>query len=276
MKSSLLCPNCKKIISYDESKCPYCGLIRPGSIWIRAYTLMFSGQERIINIIIILNIIMYIISAIIDPSHIRIDLNPLKFLSPSNESLLLLGATGRLPIDHLYRWWSLISASYLHGSLLHIFFNMAAMRQIGVLILREYGSNRFFIIYFFSGIFGFLASWASNVSLSVGASGSLCGLIGAALYFGKSRGGIYGQAVYKQVSGWVISIFLFGILVPGIDNLAHCGGLITGIVSGFLLGYHEKIKENKTHTIIAVFSLFITICVLLWAVCISFLVTLEM
>jgi rhomboid protease GluP len=83
-------------------------------------------------------------------------------------------------------------------------------------------------------------------------------LTGALLYYGKSRGGSYGNAVYQQLSGWVISIFIFGLLFPGINNWAHGGGLIGGALFGMWLGYTEKRKENLFHRLLALLCIVAT------------------
>ena len=130
-------------------------------------------------------------------------------------------------------------------------FNMLALRQISPLVIREYGTHRMIVIYTLSGVFGFLVSYLAGVSLTIGASAAVCGLIGAALYYGKRRGGTYGQAVYRQVGGWALGIALFGLAMPGINNWAHGGGMAAGILLGLLMGYHERKKENLRHRLAA-------------------------
>jgi rhomboid protease GluP len=196
----------------------------PGSRWKGLLARGMRDGEELLRFLIIANVAMYILSILLSPRSTNFSFNPLFFLSPDSRSLLLLGASGYIPIDRLHRWWSLVSANYLHGSILHLLFNMVALNQIGPLILQEYGNYRMFIIYTLSGVLGFLLSYLAGVKFTIGASAAVCGLIGAALFFGKSRGGVYGQAVYKQISGWAIGIFLFGFLVPAINNWAHGGG----------------------------------------------------
>ncbi len=221
-RNSTLCPNCGRLISIDEERCPHCGLRNPGSRWMNIFRARgVFGDDRIVMNIIYLNAFMFILSILINPASIGFSANPLSFLSPGSRSLLLLGATGRIPIDQFHRWWSVLSANYLHGSILHILFNMMALWQIGPLILQEYGSYRMFSIFTLSGVGGYLASYWAGVPFTIGASAAICGLIGAALYFGKSRGGHFGQLVYRQVGGWAIGIFAFGFLIPGINNWAR-------------------------------------------------------
>lgn len=266
-KKSILCPNCRKLINNDEPHCPYCGLSKPGSVWKKTTpsNLLHSPYDMI-KVIIYANIIFYIFSLLLNPGALGLSANPLAFLSPSNNSLLLLGATGTIPIDKLHWWWTLLSASYLHGGLLHIAFNMLALRQLGPFVLREYGVNRFFIIYTVTGIAGFYLSYLAGVSLTIGASASICGLIGATLYYGKSRGDIYGQAIYKQVMGWVVGLAMFGFMIPGINNWGHGGGIVAGILLGFIMGYNEKRGENQLHRVLATICILLTAGVLLWAV----------
>ncbi len=268
-RHSILCPNCRRLVSIDEELCPYCGLGHPGSRW---KTISFGwglfASDRIITNIIALNVGMFILSLLIYPSSVGFSANPLQFLSPSINSLILLGGTGTIPIGQYHMWWSLLSANYLHGGILHIFFNMVALWQIGPLVVQEYGAYRMLAIYTLSGVGGFLVSYLAGVPLTIGASAAICGLIGATLYFGKSRGGQYGQMIYQQILGWVIAIFAFGFLVPGmnINNWAHGGGLACGVLAGYLLGYQEKRGENYSHKVLGVACGMASLGALAWSI----------
>lgn len=265
-RSSLLCPGCRKLISRSEDKCPYCGISKPGS-WLKNNRLVssFSNPEQVIQIILYANIGMFVLSILLNPGRANLNFSPFSFLSPSNQSLLLLGSTGTVPILQLNRWWTLVSANYLHGGLLHIFFNMMALRQLGPLVAHEFGSYRMFAIYTIGGVLGFFLSFLAGVQFTIGASASLCSLIGALLFYGKSRGGVYGQAIYKQVGSWAIMIFVFGLLVPGINNWGHGGGIVAGAVLAYLLGYRERKRETPGHRLIGVASGLVTVLVLAWA-----------
>jgi len=266
-RKSILCPNCGKLISADEPKCPYCDIRRPGS-W-RTNNFLVRGllqTDQLIKMIIYVNVGMYVISLLFNPLLTSFSLNPLNFLSPDNNSLLLLGATGTIPVDRLHRWWTLLSANYLHGGILHILFNMFAFKQLAPLVAREFGISRMFIIYTAGGIIGFWISWIAGVLFTIGASASICGLIGAMLFYGKSRGGVYGQAIYRQVVGWIIGLFLFGFIIPGINNWGHGGGILAGILFGFILSYQEKKPERLVHKTVAVICIIVTVAVLVWAI----------
>jgi len=280
-RQSMLCPNCRKLISLSEPKCPFCGTARPGSLWKNNFwTRSFYNPGQFIKAIIAVNAGMFLLSLLLYPAASSLNINPLTFLSPSNASLVLLGATGVVPIDHfpqlldqilgtgalaidrIPRWWTLISAGYLHGGILHIVFNMAAFRQLAMLVGREFGVYRMFVIYTLAGVSGFIVSYLVGVPLTIGASAGVCGLLGASLYYGKSRGGVYGRAIYKQIGGWIVFIFIFGLLVPGINNWGHGGGILAGVFLGFVLGYHEKKKEVLFHKVFGGLCAALTVLVL--------------
>ena len=264
--NSLLCPNCRRLVSRDQQRCPYCGISRPGSFWKtnRLFSAL-SDPDQVITLITAVSVGMYLLSLLLNPRSANVSFSPFDFLSPSNQSLLLLGSTGTVALNQLHRWWSLIAATYLHASLLHLLFNMIALRQIGPLVVREYGGHRMFLIYTLGGVGGYLLSYLAGIPFTVGASAAVCALIGATLYFGKSRGGSYGDNVYSQVGGWAMSIFVFGLMVPGINNWAHGGGMAAGALLGYLLGYGERARENFLHKLLGTVCLLLTGLILLGA-----------
>ena len=264
-RKSILCPNCRKLISLDEPACPYCGLIRPGlhntAGIIRK---IFLGSDPVRTIFYI-NIAFYVLALLLEPRAIFAGGSPFSFLSPSNQSLFLLGASGTIPVIGAHHFWTLISASFLHGGILHIVFNMMALYQLGPFVLREFGFHRFINLYIITGIFGFAASVLFGVPFTIGASASICGLIGAIIYYGKSRGGSYGEAIYKQAMGWVVGLIVFGIIFSGINNWAHGGGLLSGILFAFLMGYNDNKQESAWSKLLAYACILITVGVLIWA-----------
>ncbi len=264
-RRSILCPNCRRLISMDESACPYCGMAHPGSLsWTQSLSGLFSNPEKTVRVIIIVNAAMFILSLLLNPSRAGLSMNPFAFLSPDHRSLVLLGETGAIPIGQWGRWWTLITASYLHGGVLHILFNMMALKQIAPLIFHEYGFSRLAAIYTLGGALGFFVSYLAGIPFTIGASASVCSLIGSALYYGKSRGGAYGEAIYSQLGGWVLGIFAFGFLMPGINNWGHGGGLLGGVLLGFLLGYREKRPESIGHVLLGWVCVVGTVAALGW------------
>jgi rhomboid protease GluP len=263
---AILCPRCRQLVGRDESTCSWCGTSR-NAVWWQAIAWGRGTMDGswLIKSIITINMLFYILSLVFS-SRTGMSLNPLSMLSPDGTSLLLLGGTGTIPIDRYGRVWSLLAANYLHGGIFHIIFNLMALRQIAPRVIQEYGISRMFIIYTLGGICGYVVSYLAGVPFTIGASAAVCGLIGSLLYYGRSRGGAYGSAVYREVSGWVISLVLFGLVMPGINNWAHGGGIIGGIVLGMLLGYEERRTDASGHHVLALLCALTTLGVLAWSV----------
>ena len=265
-KNALLCPSCRRLVSADEPRCPHCGTPRPGSWWKNnAAVRTLYGENGLVRAVVALNVVMFALSLLINTRLPGLTMNPFAFLSPENRSLLFLGATGAIPIERFGRVWTVISAMYLHGGLLHILFNMIAFTQLAPRVVREYGSYRTLAIYTLGGAAGFVVSYRAGVPFTIGASGAVCALIGALLYYGKSRGGIYGQALFRHVGGWAVGLLVFGLLMPGINNWAHGGGFVSGIAVAYLLGYLERRPESRGDRLLGVASGAATVAVLVWA-----------
>ena len=260
-----LCPRCRQLIGSDESICSWCGTSRK-SAWWQAISWGRNAVDGdwVVKSLITINILFYILSLVFSSKN-GMSINPLSMLSPDQTSLLLLGGTGTIPIDRYGRVWSLLTANYLHGGILHIIFNLMALRQIAPRVIQEYGISRMFIIYTLGGICGYVVSYLAGIPFTIGASAAVCGLIGALLYYGRSRGGTYGSTVYREVSGWVISLALFGLVMPGINNWGHGGGIVGGILLGMLLGYDDRRKAGAVQHVLALFCALITLGVLVWA-----------
>lgn len=266
MAKAILCPRCRRLVGSEETVCSWCGASRSNPWWrAMAWSRGALGDDWLVQSIIIVNVVFYVLSLLLT-KHQSFTLNPLAFLAPGQTSLILLGASGTVPVDEFGRFWSFLSANYLHGGLLHIAFNMLALRQVAPMVIQEFGASRMFTIYTIGGIGGYILSYLVGVPLTIGASAAICALIGALLFYGKSRGGTYGAMVYREVGGWVIGLFLFGLIVPGINNWGHGGGIISGILLGLLLGYNEKKRETQLHRFLAIACGLATIACLAWAV----------
>lgn len=120
------------------------------------------------------------------------------------------------------------------------------------LVTGEFGSARTFSIYTLAGAGGFYASYLGHVPLTVGASAGICGLIGALFFYGKSRGGQWGQRVVQQTSGWIISLLLVGVVVPRVNNWGHGGGFAAGFILAWAMGYLERRREVLADKALAV------------------------
>jgi rhomboid protease GluP len=137
-------------------------------------------------------------------------------------------------------WWRLVTYMFLHGGAMHIFFNMWCLWDLGQLCESLYGRWTFAAIYLITGIAAGLASVAWNPSvLSVGASGAIFGLAGALIasfYLGEfSLPRVAIRGTLRSLVIFAIFNLGFGQVVGGIDNAAHIGGLISGLILGALI-----------------------------------------
>lgn len=209
-------------------------------------------------------IILYVGTLVADPNGLRVG-GFLNFLSPSNESLFMFGASGAIPVFRFNRWWTILSAGWLHGGLLHIFFNMMWIRQLAPATAELYGASRMVIIYTVAGAAGFLAStiaggmftflpgFLRGAGFTVGASAAILGLLGALIYYGRRSGS---SIVGEQAKSWAFVLFIFGFIMPSVDNWAHLGGFGGGYLAARMLDPLHP--ERLDHLIIALVCLGLT------------------
>jgi len=201
---------------------------------------------------------MYIICLLFDLSAAFQIKGIFRILSPSTEAIVYLGGTGTYAVFQLGYFWTPLTAIFLHGGILHILFNMLWTYQIGYWVKDLYGIYRFILIFIISGIIGFIASIIAGHQLTLGASGSIFGLLGALVYYGRTRGGYFGQNIYKQTGIWAIILFAFGLFMPGVDNYAHGGGFIGGYLIAMLVNFTENSREKTWHQILGLGLIFAT------------------
>ena len=174
-------------------------------------------------------------------------------MSPGFQVLLRFGADyGPLTLDG--QPWRILTSNYVHIGLPHIFFNMWCLWNLGTLAERILGPWTYFCTYTACGIAGSLASlWIHPAAVGAGASGAIFGLAGAlitALYLGKLP---YPRQMLKGLMRSLLSFagynLFFGAVVPGIDNSAHVGGLLTGLAIGALLApvLNEAPEQRRAH-----------------------------
>jgi rhomboid protease GluP len=168
---------------------------------------------------------------------------PLAFLNPlqefSTQETIHWGANaGTLSLPG--EWWRLLTSVFVHGSLLHIAFNMWCLWNLGELCESLYGRWTYAALYLTCGVGASLASAGWNpYRASVGASGAIFGLAGALIAafklgeFSVPRSALSGTL--RSLGGFVFYNLIFGYALPGVDNTAHIGGLITGLIVGALI-----------------------------------------
>lgn len=133
-------------------------------------------------------------------------------------------------------YWRMLSATLLHGSFDHLLGNCVALYILGMAGEHALGAWRVLVLYVASGLAGSLASVLTGPGPSVGASGAICGLMGAVvliLYKYRRVYHVRDKEIGLVLAGWAAYIIVMGALSPRIDNWAHFGGLVGGAVVGF-------------------------------------------
>ncbi len=141
--------------------------------------------------------------------------------------------------------WRLLTSTFIHIGFMHLAFNLYALWSLGPFLEERIGHWRFLIIYILSGLGGSIASFLFSPALSAGASGSIFGLLGALLYYSLKRPSLWKSGLGMNLVIVLLINFGFGLTQPGIDNFAHLGGLIMGIVSCFLLTQHNNLQLKR-------------------------------
>jgi rhomboid protease GluP len=161
----------------------------------------------------------------------------------SGRALYMLGDSLPWPGD-IEQPWRLITAIFLHGGILHIVFNMWVLMDIGPMVEELYGSARYFFLFVVTGASGYLvSSFAGNHS--VGASGSLLGLVGVLLATTTGRKSPAAQSLRSALIRWLVYIAVFGLIMRGTDNFAHFGGLVAGYLLGRVMADRQPSDVNE-------------------------------
>lgn len=257
---SVLCTSCGVLVGVGEATCYNCGRRNPG-LWGYAPLLRALGRDMgFVPFVIGACVLMFVLSLIASRGNIGMR-GLFSLFSPSRESLFLFGASGAVPVFLADRWWTVLSASWLHGGALHILFNMMWVRQLAPATADLYGPGRMVIIYTAAGIAGFALSSFAGAYLpnllflrggqfTVGASASIFGLLGALVYYGRRSGS---RMIGSEALTYALMLGVFGFVMPGVDNYAHAGGFGGGYLTAQLL---DPLKtERVDHIAIAVVCL---------------------
>ena len=261
---SVICTSCGVLVGVNDDTCYNCGRRNPG-LWGFAPALRsLGGDMGFVPFVIGACATLYVLTLLASRGDIGMG-SALSFFSPNLESIFLFGASGAVPVFRFGRWWTVLSAGWLHGGVLHIFFNMMALRQLAPAVADLYGPGRMVIIYTSGSVAGFvLSSFAGafvppllflrGSSFTLGASAAIAGLIGALLYYGRRSGSSLTRSYASQ---YIVMLVVMGFLISGIDNYAHAGGFGGGYLAARLL---DPLKpERIDHVAIAVACLALSI-----------------
>jgi len=255
----VLCTSCGVLVGVNDETCYNCGRRNP-ALWGWAPALRELGADLgFVPFVIGTCVLVYILS-LISSSGI-VGMSGLSLLAPDTRALILFGASGAYPVFVLDRWWTVLSAGWLHAGILHIFMNMLVFRQLAPSVADMYGAGRTVIVYIAGSLGGFaLSSFAGaflpalpflrGAPLTVGASASIAALIGAILAYGHRSGSTTAR---RYASTYVLMLVIYGFIFPGIDNYAHLGGFGSGYLAARLL---DPLKpERVDHIVIALVCL---------------------
>jgi rhomboid protease GluP len=236
-----ICPSCGSLVGAVATRCPQCGASAKFSLAAASRSLGRLLPTTSPATYAILTVCCVIFAASFLATFSKNGGMPMQggfeglltFGAIDGNVLIRLGASLPQPIDWLQPW-RLVTAVFLHASILHILFNMWVLMDIGPQIEELYGSARYLFVFVVSGIGGYAVSSFVG-KFSVGASGSLLGLIGLLLAVSIGRRSMGMQMLRNQLLRWLIYIVVWGLFFPGIDNWAHLGGFVTGFILGKLM-----------------------------------------
>jgi rhomboid protease GluP len=198
----------------------------------------------------------------------RSGLNSSALWAFDGETLLRFGAKLNLLIDKRGEWWRFVTPVFVHGGILHLLFNMYGLWILGPYVERLYGSSKFVVFWVLTGIAGVVGSylavrpqWSHGMiggflfrpgdGPSVGASGALFGLIGVLFVFGiKYRNELpegFKRAFGTGMLPTILLNLFIGFTVRVIDNAAHLGGLLAGVVLALVVDY-KRPQQSETST----------------------------
>jgi rhomboid protease GluP len=261
-QGSTLCPSCGQLVGVRDERCFHCGRPHPG-MWgftplLRGVGLDFGFVPLVVGVCVAL----YVATLAVDMGGIGMGG---MLLTPSSRSLFVFGSSGAVPVFGYGRWWTVLSAAWLHAGLLHILFNMLWVRDLGPPTVEHYGPARTALIWTAASIVGFLASsvagaylpflpgFLRGAGLTVGASAPILGLLGALVYYGQRTGS---RVVGETAKRYAVILVLFGFIFPGVDNWAHLGGFAGGWAAAHVLD--PLAPERLDHLVLALACLLAT------------------
>jgi rhomboid protease GluP len=258
---SVVCVSCGSLVGVNDDKCYTCGRRNPG-LWGYAPLLRRLGNDFGFVTLVIYGCSFLYAATLIGTVLLGGSIlggGLFSMLAPNSYLVRAFGASGAIPVYVDNMWWTVLSAGWLHGSALHILFNMMWVRQLGPVTADIYGAGRMVIIYSVASVVGFLVSSTAGLylgnaplaflrgaGLTLGASAPIFGLLGALVHYGR-RGG--SSLIGGQAMQYAVVLFVFGLIMPGggIDNYAHAGGFVGGYAASLWL---DPLKPEKMNHII--------------------------
>lgn len=194
---------------------------------------IMQNKKPIITIsLIIINVIVFALMYLIGNGSLN------------TQTLINFGAN-YLPLTKSGEYYRLLTSAFLHIGIIHLALNMYSLFVVGTSIEYFYGKIKYLLIYLYSALIGslFTVILSSNNTVAAGASGAIFGLLGAMLYFGYHYRVYLSGVIKSQIIPLIILNLAIGFMATSINNLAHIGGLIGGILVSMAVGV--KYKSTK-------------------------------
>ena len=256
---SSLCYRCGKLNRVDAAVCFYCGARRPG-LWGFAPAGRPAGGPAGLraSAVTAACVALYVASILLDPAAAAPGPEPVRPALARRPRAGQARHGGRGPRGRAGWWWTLVTGMYLHGSLLHIVFNLLWVRQLAPAVEQLFGRSRLVVIYTAGGVLGFVLSNLVGIRFTLGASGAVFGLLGAMVAYGRSRGGAFGIAVLRQYGQWALFMFIASFFLAGVNNWGHAGGFAGGYLAALALGHLERRPERGVDRLAALATVGLT------------------
>jgi rhomboid protease GluP len=229
-----MCPTCRALVPRGASRCPECGgtlaSVRAPGIG-RLIANVLPGATAATSLLLLANGFWFLMTLM---AHVRSGEGGSLLGSFGGELLYRFGS-GYSPVTLAGEWWRIVTPVFLHGGILHFFFNSYVLLQLGPVVEDELGTERFWVLYLLCGIAGSAASQFARPVNTVGASGALMGMMGLLLVHGWRTGGARGEALRQSMLRFAVYILIFSLLVRDIDHLNHAGGFLCGATAGLFV-----------------------------------------
>lgn len=245
------CPKCGALITPQLERCRQCGTYLHGTRAEGWFLAMLPGPLRSApgsGAIAVAIVVAYLATAVL-----ALPSSPLGFTS---YTLRHVGATHG-PSILLGEWWRLATSIFVHHDLVHLGFNLYALAIVGPVVEKLYDRKKMVLMYLLAGVASMAVSHFWYVSTgkllvtSGGASGAVCGLIGAA-WVGARRFTPPQPHIAQGMKRWAVALAVFGFVVPGINNAAHGGGLVVGaaLAAVFPIGITRTVSAQRMLSVV--------------------------
>jgi len=233
-----MCPGCRTLVPRSARKCPECGrslaaVSAPGIG--RMLSNVLPGATAATSLILLVNGFWFVMMIMAQVKAGGGSGGGFSLFGSFDGELLTRFGSG---LSRPFRlsdgtvtggeWWRIVTPIFLHGGLIHFFFNSYVLLQLGPIVEEIFGTARYWVIYLCCGIAGSALSQFVRPVNTVGASGAIMGLMGLLLVYGWRRGGALGESLKASMLRFAVYIAIFGLLVPGVDNWNHAGGFACG------------------------------------------------